>query len=326
MGVGQTFERTLMVRSYGALYFEALFWCAALLLYCHTILYLFVNNKLISVARELQNVAHSPSGACSAAGSIIIILTNKFDRKKSGAPTMKLSKTLIASALIASAGIAQAEITANVGVVSNYYFRGITQTDDGAAIQGGFDYSNGSGFYAGVWSSNVDFGGKESTEIDLYSGFGSDIGATGISYDVGTIYYAYPGAGGDNGGGDLDYAEIYTTFSYSVLSASLYYNIWGEVESTPANNQVNDEGDYFWNISADVPLPEHFSISAFIARADFDSRADDYTYWGASLARDVGEFGSLSLNYEQNDGGGDNANVIAVDDSSKFWLGWSKGF
>lgn len=239
---------------------------------------------------------------------------------------MKFSKTIIASALLASAGVAQAEITANVGAVSNYYFRGITQTDDGAAIQGGFDYGHDSGAYAGVWGSNVDFGGKESTEIDLYTGFGNDIGDTGIGYDVGAIYYAYPGAGGDAQGGDLDYAEIYVGASWKMISASFNYNVWGEVESTPADNQVNDDGDYFWNISAEYPLPEGFTISAFVANADFDSQADDYTYWGASLSKDVGEFGSLSMNYEQNDDGGNGANVVASDDSVKFWLGWSKGF
>ncbi len=239
---------------------------------------------------------------------------------------MKFVKTVIATALIASVGVAQAEVTANVSAVSNYYFRGITQTDDGSAIQGGFDYSQESGVYAGVWASNVDFGGKESTEIDLYTGFGGDLGDSGVSYDLGAIYYAYPGAGGDSQGGDLDYAELYVGASMGMFSANLYYNVWGEVKSNPTDTQVNDDGDYFWNISADVPLPENFSVNAFIAGADFDSKAKDYNYWGASLIKDVGDFGALSLNYEQNDGGGSGANVVATDDSSKFWLGWSKSF
>ena len=48
-------------------------------------------------------------------------------------------------------------VSANIGVVSNYVWRGITQTDDKAAVQGGVDYSHSSGFYAGTWVSNVDF-------------------------------------------------------------------------------------------------------------------------------------------------------------------------
>lgn len=236
---------------------------------------------------------------------------------------MKFAKTIIATALIASAGMAQAEVTASIGAVSNYYFRGITQTSDSAAIQGSFDYAHESGFYAGVWGSNVDFGGKESTELDLYTGFGGEIGS-GVSYDVGGIYYAYPGAGGEKQGGDLDYAELYIGASMGMFSASFNYNVWGEIDA--GKNRVNDDGDYFWNLAADVPLPENFSFGAFLAGAEFDSQAEDYTYWGASLTKDVGEFGSLSMNYEQNDAGGSNKNVVATDDSAKFWLGWSKDF
>jgi len=237
---------------------------------------------------------------------------------------MRFAKTLIATALVASAGVAQAELTANVSAVSNYYFRGITQTADGAAVQGGFDYSQESGFYAGVWGSNVDFGGKASTEVDLYAGFGGEVGDSGVSYDLGAIYYAYPGAGGDAQGGDLDYTELYVGASMGMFSASFYYNVWGEVEKNLTDTQVNDKGDYFWTVSAELPLPEDFSVGAFVAGANFDSKADDYTYWGASLGKDVGEFGSLSLNYEQNDGG--ESDTVAVDDSAKIWLGWSKEF
>ena len=71
---------------------------------------------------------------------------------------MTVTKTLLATALLAGAGVAQAELSANLGVQSNYYFRGITQTDDKAAVSGGIDYAHDSGFYLGTWLSNVDFG------------------------------------------------------------------------------------------------------------------------------------------------------------------------
>ena len=117
---------------------------------------------------------------------------------------MNFSRTIIASALLATAGVAQAELSANLGVVSNYYFRGVTQTGDAAAVQGGIDYNHESGFYLGTWASNVDFSGddealdtngdgnldtvisgssKADVEIDLYTGFGGDIGDSGFGYD-----------------------------------------------------------------------------------------------------------------------------------------------
>jgi hypothetical protein len=97
---------------------------------------------------------------------------------------MTYTKTLLAAALLAGAGVAQAELSANLGVASNYYFRGITQTDDKAAVSGGIDYTHDSGLYLGTWMSNVDFGGKEDVEVDGYAGFGGDIGDTGLGYDL----------------------------------------------------------------------------------------------------------------------------------------------
>ena len=66
-----------------------------------------------------------------------------------------ISKTILASAFVAASGVAQAEITANIAAVSDYMFRGVSQSSN-AAIQGGMDYANESGFYAGTWMSNID--------------------------------------------------------------------------------------------------------------------------------------------------------------------------
>ena len=67
--------------------------------------------------------------------------------------------------------------TANVGVVSDYLFRGISQTKGAPAIQGGFDYSHSSGLYAGTWLSSVSWysdtvaGASKSVEFDVYGGY-----------------------------------------------------------------------------------------------------------------------------------------------------------
>ena len=83
-------------------------------------------------------------------------------------------------------------LSANIGVVSNYLWRGITQTDDKPAIQGGLDYSHSSGFYAGTWLSNVDFNLDEnnpSAEVDLYLGYTNSI-VEDLTYSLKGIYYA----------------------------------------------------------------------------------------------------------------------------------------
>ena len=100
------------------------------------------------------------------------------------------------------------EFSANVGYFSDYIYRGGSQTADGAAIQGGFDMSHESGFYIGTWASNVDFGNSANIEIDFYGGVGGDL-PNGVSWDVGALYYWYPGVkDSDDSGGDFDFVDI----------------------------------------------------------------------------------------------------------------------
>ena len=111
-----------------------------------------------------------------------------------------ISITLLA-ALQAAPAIVSADVSSNVSASSNYLFRGVTQTDGAAAVQGGLDYEHASGFYAGGWGSNVDFGDGTSYELDL-AGFSGSVEELG--YDVGYIYYAYPDAPDS-----IDFGELY---------------------------------------------------------------------------------------------------------------------
>ncbi len=110
---------------------------------------------------------------------------------------MTNSKTLQALTLGAavaaalSSGVAAAEVTANAAVTNNYIWRGVTQTTDQAAGQGGIDWGFGPGFYAGTWLSNVDFSGLgDGYEMDVYAGWGGEAGSFGC--DLGAITYQYP--------------------------------------------------------------------------------------------------------------------------------------
>ena len=243
---------------------------------------------------------------------------------------MKFTKSILATALLAGAGVAQAELSANIATVSNYYFRGLSQTDDKAAIQGGIDYSHESGLYAGTWMSNIDFGGKENAEIDLYAGFGSDYGlfGTDFNYDVGTIYYWYPGAGGEQQGGDIDYAEAYGSLGWKWVTGSIAYTYWGELESDNSPRAF-DSGDVYYKLDVAPDWDyEGFSPSVFVGHYSFDDDGDgpgtdfNYTHWGVGITKDAGDFGSVSMNYEQID----DANDLSGDDNPKFWIGWAKGF
>lgn len=239
---------------------------------------------------------------------------------------MKFSRTLLASALLAATGVAQAEFSGNLGVQSNYYFRGVTQTDDKAAVSGGLDWAHDSGFYVGTWASNVDFGGKEDMEVDLYAGIGNDIGDSGFNYDLSVWYYWYPGAGGDQQGGDLDYTEISGSLGWQWLTATIAYTVDSEYDD---DDGPFIEGDIYYNLSADLPVDlAGFTPNAFIGYYDFDADGktgvDDlnYTHWGIGLSKDAGEFGSFSVNYEQVD----DVTGVNPDDNPNFWIGWAKDF
>ena len=119
------------------------------------------------------------------------------------------SKLLLALLATSSAAFAQTapaapevpEITYNVGVVSQYRYRGIAQTKGDAALQGGVDYANANGFYLGAWGSTIKWikdaaygsnpQAKGPVELDLYGGYKFE--AAGIAYDVGYLRYQYVG-------------------------------------------------------------------------------------------------------------------------------------
>ena len=129
----------------------------------------------------------------------------------------KLLPIVVSSLIVAGANFAQADemgVSGNVTLTSDYKFRGISQSDESPAIQGGFDLDIGKGFYAGVWGSSVDFdvneGGYDgSLELDYYAGWGGSLGDSGVGIDVGYLYYDYPGDNGDKG----DYQELYGSLS-----------------------------------------------------------------------------------------------------------------
>ncbi|NCF16921.1 MAG: hypothetical protein GWP63_01670 [Haliea sp.] len=169
----------------------------------------------------------------------------------------KLLPAAVTAALLAGTSLAQAqdepaivtgdelvsgfEISGNVALTTDYRFRGISQSDEDFAVQGGFDAEFGPGFYLGMWGSSVDFdtngdGYDGSLELDYYGGWASSIGDTDFGIDVGYIYYDYPGDNGDEG----DYQEFYIGGSWRDLSLQVNYS-----------DDYYAETDEFWYVSGD---------------------------------------------------------------------------
>lgn len=214
----------------------------------------------------------------------------------------KITQSLLLGGLIAATPMAYAgvdlgngfEASANVGFVTNYSFRGQSQTtSNGPAVQGGFDLNHKSGFYAGIWGSNVGFGG--SLEVDYYLGF-SGMFANKLGYDVGYIYYNYPK---DNSNPDLDYQEIYGSLSYDFGPASVSAGI----------NYSDDyfggsgTGTYYYG-EVGIPLPADFSVTLHAGHQNIKDNATfgtpDYTDYSVALSKSLKGF-DFGLTYKDTD-------------------------
>ena len=179
--------------------------------------------------------------------------------------------------------------TGNVGLFSQYIFRGLTQTNRDPALQGGFDYGHSSGFYAGTWGSNISwlrenvtaapggvvtpfgtYGEGGSLELDFYGGYKTTFGDFGL--DVGTLYYWYPGkihplfgtfAAPFNDVPKANTWEAYVGGSWKWFSAKLSYALTDKVF---ANR--NAGGTLYLDLTATVPLGDFAKgLTGFTATA-----------------------------------------------------------
>jgi len=207
----------------------------------------------------------------------------------------QIRKSVLVAVLAASVpAMAQAAetpehaITGNLGVFSNYIFRGVSQSSEKAALQGGFDYAHKSGAYAGVWGSNVswlsDFTAYtgSSLELDMYAGYKGTIGKSDFGYDVGGIYYYYPGD--KNTSLSANTTEVYGALTWQWLTAKLSYVV-GDYFG------VNDaSGTLYFDLSASYPIGKSgVTLLAHVGSLKMAGTGNgplDYTDWkiGATYA------------------------------------------
>jgi uncharacterized protein (TIGR02001 family) len=239
---------------------------------------------------------------------------------RSALSTAVIAAVATGGLVLSSTASAEIELSGNIGVVSNYMFRSVTQTDDSAAVQGGLDLEHASGFYAGTWASNVDFGDETGYELDLYLGYAGEVG-NGIGYDVGYVYYAYP-----DSPDSIDFGEIYGEMTFSMFKAGLAYTI-----NSDNDDSLFDTGDLYYYFGADLPLPMDFTLGLLVGYYDFDVDGKNgvdasYGHFSGSLAKDAGDFGEFSFNLDYADISENDALGSANSDDLKVWVGWSKGF
>lgn len=235
-----------------------------------------------------------------------------------------MKKTLIAAAVAGlfaipamaqtAAPVSDHTFTANVGVVTDYLFRGISQTHGKPAIQGGVDYSHSSGIYAGTWLSSISWVGDAQnrsvpTEIDIYAGFKNTFGGGDFNYDLGLITYNYPGTKTTpgNNSAKADTQEVYgalgwkwLTLKYSHTISSHFVGWYGGSGGTDQSR--NTRGSNYLELNAAYDLGAGWGLSGHIGHQkvkNYDKTGDtdaSYSDWKIGVTKDIG-FGVVGLYY-----------------------------
>jgi uncharacterized protein (TIGR02001 family) len=214
-------------------------------------------------------------------------------------------QTLIAAALVGALApaVSSAEeakspytFTGNIGVATQYIFRGLTQTNREPAVQGGFDFSHESGFYLGNWNSNINWltdGGSyasSSIEMDFYGGYRNTFPLFGedFSYDIGTLYYAYPGNISRDALGGQGFPSANTWEGYFALGWKwiTFKNSFSLMSNTFGTR--NSAGTWYGDLSAAFPIAD-YGVT-LIAHVGYQY------YMGSSSVSATAGFGTLSNN------------------------------
>lgn len=185
-------------------------------------------------------------------------------------------------------------IAYNFGVANDYSFRGVSQTDGGPSVFAGIDATY-KAFYAGVWTSNVDFkpfgDTKTNEEIDVYGGWKPTF--AGVSLDIGGIYYAYWNQ--PTGGPSVDYFEGYIkgtkAFGPVTVGGSFYYS--------PDFTGETGDAEYY-EANAAWAIDKQWSISGAVGRQEIE-KAAGYTTWNAGVSYALSDHIALDLRYWDTD-------------------------
>jgi uncharacterized protein (TIGR02001 family) len=180
---------------------------------------------------------------------------------------------------------ASSPLTYNLGLSTDYVFRGVSQTGGDPQVFAGADYEQ-NGLYAGAWTSNVDFGEGEELELDLYGGWKPE--ALGFTFDVGALFYAFPAS-------DTGYVEAKAAATRTL----------GPIEAGGAFFWAPDtkgrvgEGLYY-EASAAMALGSRLTLSGVLGRQE-DDETGAYNTWNVGAAVGLTQRISLDARYHDTD-------------------------
>lgn len=257
-----------------------------------------------------------------------------------------MRKTLLAAAVAGTLSLPMVVVAAdaaptpthtfapNVGVVSDYLFRGVSQTHGAAALQGGVDYSHASGLYAGVWASTITWVkeayGKGSTEIDFYGGYKNSFAGGDWNYDLGVIAYTYPGKGSAITGVNTNpnTTEVYGALGYKWLTAKYSHVVSSNFigwAGGPALDQKTGGSNYF-ELNAAYDMGNGWGISGHLGNQKVKNsvltaggvKSASYSDWNIGVTKDAG-YGVFGLTYSDTNTSGVCSQVSANNTNPYCW-------
>ncbi|GLV28678.1 hypothetical protein TomTYG75_12000 [Sphingobium sp. TomTYG75] len=198
-----------------------------------------------------------------------------------------LGLSAVALAALSVPALAQDEatpaltVTGNAAVVSDYRFRGISQTDKRFALQGGITVTHESGFYVSTWGSSIDdyVAAGSDQELDLIAGYSRTFGAATV--DVGVLYYYYPGSGGANTDFVEPYASVKGTFGPATAKLSAAYAPKSRALSVDGGLTREDNLYVAGDLSASIPNTP-LGVSAHLGHSfgpSYLTIGKEYTDW-----------------------------------------------
>ena len=204
---------------------------------------------------------------------------------------------VLATGTMLTSGAQAASIEGNVGITSDYIWRGMTQSDGESSFSGGIDISSG-GFYAGTWVGDVKdtAGAGASYELDVYGGYAGNAGS--ISYDVGYVQYMYPDVDADQ-----DFGEVYVGLGTGPVSVTYYYEVDND------DGAVDSGDNTYLSLDYSTDLPEDWAVSLHYGIYDKDTWTDEQIDMSLTLSK--GDF-SFSLVETEDIGGPDDDDTRAV--------------
>lgn len=243
---------------------------------------------------------------------------------------LALSTMVAATAAMAQAKAPEPDYTVsyNIGVVSDYRFRGITQTSEKPALQGGVDFAHKSGFYLGAWGSNVKWvkevngATKGSYEVDLYGGFKGPI-ANGFGFDVGVITYQYPG--NNSGVANRTYTNAVAAGAYGNASTTEYYGALTYSVATLKYSRsagrflgnLNSSGSTYLDLSAAFDLGNGFTLTPHVGYQKIPNQNNTNAITGQVKTGDAANYTDYSLTLAKDLGNGLSVSIAATDTNAK---------